>query len=176
MLRFIFVDECDVRGLILPTCLNMKADPKQFRVALPISLIIDIKSNINGNMFTDYKYYLAENSEDEIKSIVTFMSFAKKEGKTVKYRIHPRYTDLNILKKHVSNEEIELPQEVSIIDSISNIEYAVGSYTTVLLQAYMSGQKVILDDVTYKERYNQLKEYEYILVNRGLTTLSSKQF
>ena len=100
------------------------------------------------------------------------MSFAKKNGKTVKYRIHPRYTDLTILKKYVSKEDIELPKEVSIIDSISNMEYAVGSYTTVLLQAYLSDKKVLLDDVTFHDRFLQLKDYGYILAKDDIEKLS----
>ena len=103
------------------------------------------------------------------------MAFAKSEGKTVKYRIHPRYTDLNVLRQYVGDDEIELPKEVSILESISNMEYAVGSYTTVLLQAYLSGKKVLLDDVTFHYRYNQLKEYGYILAKDDIEKLSEKQ-
>ena len=103
------------------------------------------------------------------------MAFAKREGKTVRYRIHPRYTDLSVLRKYVSDEEIEYPKKVSILESISNMEYAVGSYTTVLLQAYLSGKKVLLDDVTYKKRFEQLKEYRYILAKDDIEKLSEKQ-
>lgn len=154
---------------------ELRAEPTQFIVAIPPSLHIDIMTFNNPSVFADYKYYLAADSEEEIKGIVESMSFAKREGKTVKYRIHPRYTDLNILRKYVSEEEIELPQKVSIQESIANTEYAIGSYTTVLLQAYMSGKKVILDDVTYKSRYIQLKEHGYILAKEEIKKLSEKQ-
>lgn len=173
---FFHFDECYVWDAhYINMFINMKAESSQFRIALPPSLTIDTNSNINRNVYADYKYYLAEISEEEIKSIVTSMSFAKNEDKTVKYRIHPRYTDLNVLKKYVSNEEIEFPQKVNIVESICNMKCAVGSYTTVLLQSYLSGKDVILDDVTYAERYKQLKEYGYILINKDLPTLSSKQ-
>lgn len=55
------------------------------------------------------------------------------------------------------------------------MEYAVGSFTTVLLQAYLSGKKVLLDDVTFHYRYNQLKEYGYILAKDDVEKLSGKQ-
>ena len=93
----------------------------------------------------------------------------------MKYRIHPRYTDLNVLKKYVPEFEIELPSEVNILDSISNLEYAVGSFTTVLVQAYLSGKKVLLNDVTFKKRFDQLKDYGYILAKDDIERLSQKQ-
>lgn len=154
---------------------EMHAEPSQFKVAVPPSLHIDSKAHSNPSVYACYKYYLAADTEEDIKNIVESMAFAKREGKTVKYRIHPRYTDLNVLRKYVGDDEIELPNDVSILESISNMEYAVGSYTTVLLQAYLSGKKVLLDDVTYKKRFEQLKEYGYILANDCFEVLSQKQ-
>lgn len=153
---------------------EMHAEPSQFKVAVPPSLRIDCKVHHNPSVYADYKYYLAADTEEDIKRIVASMAFVKREGKTVKYRIHPRYTDLDVLKKYVGGNEIELPKEVSILESISNMEYAVGSFTTVLLQAYLSGKKVLLDDVTYKKRFDQLKEYGYILAKDKVERLSEK--
>ncbi len=173
---FFHYDECYVWDEhYVNLFLDLRAEPTQFRVAVPPSLHIDCEANQNSSVYADYKYYLAVNTEDEIKGIVESMAFAKGEGKTVRYRIHPRYADLNILKKYVRDEEIELPLKVSIMESVANTEYAVGSYTTVLLQAYLSGKKVLLDDLTYKDRFEQLKEFRYILANDKVERLSEKQ-
>ena len=104
------------------------------------------------------------------------MAFARREGKTVRFRPHPRYSDMDLLKKYVSEEEIETPQKVGILESISNLDCAVGSYTTVLAQAYFSGKNILLDDVTFKSQYNQLKERRYILIGNNPQKLSDKQF
>ena len=154
---------------------ELRAEPTQFRIAVPPSLHIDCEVNRNPSVYADYKYYLASNTEKEIESIVESMKFAKREGKTVRYRIHPRCTDLNMVRKHVKDEEIELPARVSILESVANTEYAVGSYTTVLLQAHLSGKKVLLDDVTYKDRFEKLKEFRYILAKDEIERLSAKQ-
>lgn len=173
---FFHYDECYVWDEhYVNLFLDLRAEPTQFRVAVPPSLHIDCEANRNPSVFADYKYYLAVNTEDEIKSIVSSMAFTKSEGKTVRYRIHPRYTDLNVLRKYVGDEEIELPSKVSILESVANTEYAVGSYTTVLLQAYLSGKKVLLDDVTYKDRFEQLKEFRYILAKDEVERLSERQ-
>lgn len=154
---------------------SLMAEPTQFRVALPSSLRIDADSFKNSKVFSDYKYYLAFYNEEQIASIVRSMAFAKGEGKTVKYRPHPRYSDMELLKKYVRTEEIEMPKEVGIIESISNLDYAVGSYTTVLSQAFFSGKGVVLDDVTFESVFHKLKEFKYILSSKDTVKLSELQ-
>ena len=151
---------------------SLKAEPTQFRVALPSSMKIDTASYKNQECYADYKYYLALYTEEQIKGIVRSMEFAQREGKTVKYRPHPRYSDMELLRKYVKEGEIEMPKEVGIMDSISNLEYAVGSYTTVLSQAYFSGKKVVLDDLTFIEQYEKLKTMKYILAYKDSYRLS----
>ena len=154
---------------------SLKAEPTQFRVALPPSLQIDTEAHSNLDMYADYKYYLALYSEEQIAGIVRSMAFAKQEGKTVKYRPHPRYSDMGLLRKYVTEDDIEYPAQVGILESVSNLEFAVGSYTTVLSQAYFSGKKVILDDITYHQQYEDLKKMKYILASNNLDTLSKQQ-
>ena len=84
---------------------------------------------------------------------------------------------MSLLRKYVEDTEIEDPFSVDIKESVSNLEYAIGSYTTVLLQAHIAGKQVLLDDVTYKKRYEQLLEFGYILNDtiNGVERLSKKQ-
>lgn len=154
---------------------ELKAEPTQFIVALPESIHINTKQHINDAVYADYKYYLAATSEIEMKEIVESMQFAIRNGKKVKYRPHPRYTDMSLLRKYVKEEEIEDYKKVGILDSISNLEYAVGSYTTVLSQAFFSDKKVLLDDVTFKSEYEKLKGMKYILSSKNCPLLSEMQ-
>lgn len=153
---------------------SLKAEPTQFRVALPPSLQIDTEAYSNPSVYANYKYYLALYSEEQIAGIVRSMVFAKRDGKTVKYRPHPRYSDIELLRKYVTENEIEYPTKVDILESVSNLQYAVGSYTTVLSQAYFSGKKVILDDITYRQQYEDLKKMKYILSEKQCEVLSQK--
>ena len=175
---FFHFDECYVWDQhYVDMFVKLNAEVSQFRIAIPPSLLIDCNAYQNSSVYADYKYYLAHITDNEMESIVKSMTFVKDEGKRVKYRIHPKYTDITILRKYVKEDEIELPKNVSILESISNMEYAVGSYTTVLLQSYLAGKKVLIDDVTYCHIYEQLKEYGYMLVMKveRLERLSEKQ-
>lgn len=154
---------------------SMNAESKQFIVEIPHSLIIDTQKYMNKKDYADYKYYLAIYNEKEIKSIVQSLSFVGLKGETVKFRPHPRYSNIKLLEKYVGEEQIEYPKEVSILSSVSNLKYAVGSFSTVLNQAFFSGKAVICDDVTFKEQYEKLVELDYILAKNSLASLSDYQ-
>jgi hypothetical protein len=173
---FFHFDECYVWDKhYVDLFISMRAEGSQFIISLPPSMQVDVEKYRDEQYYADYKYYLSAYNEEVIKSIVESMLFVKQEGKKVKYRPHPRYSDIELLKKYVSEEEIEYPPKVTILQSISNLEYAVSSYSTVLSQAYFSGKKVILDDVTYKEHFEKLSNMNYILSKKNNSTLSSKQ-
>lgn len=152
--------------------LGLNAEPNQFIVAVPPSLKVNCKAHKNENAYADFKYYLALNSEEEIKKLSETLELIRQIGKTIKVRLHPRYSDFDLVKRYFKDEEIEKPSDVPILESISNLEYAIGSYTTVLTQAYLSGQKIILDDVVYAKMHQQLKEMDYLLANDDIFKLS----
>ncbi len=173
---FFHYDECYVWSDYYKNLLTkLKAEPTQFIIAVPPSLKIDSEKYKNDAVYADYKYYLAGYDERTIASIVNAMLFAKREGKTVKFRPHPRYSDLELLRKYVSEEEIEKPQEVGIQESVANMGCAVGSYTTVMMQAYFSGMQVMMDDVAEREQYEKLRSLEYILSGDKYDKLSNHQ-
>lgn len=153
--------------------LQLKTDKSQFIIYLSNSLQINIEKYKNENAFADFKYYLGYCSDDRMKIIADALYLLKREGYSIRLRPHPRYTDLKVLKKYVENSDIEYPNDVNIMESISNLKYAVGSYSTVLSQAFFSGQKVIVDDVSDYDEYNKLKDYGYILSNFKTNKLST---
>lgn len=152
--------------------LALKAEPTQFYVEVPPSIKIDCSKFYNDSYHADIKYYLATYNDEELKKIVSQMEMCKKKGYTVAYRPHPRYSNLSLLQKYVDEKEIEKPNQVPIRESISSLEYAVGSCSTVLTQAYFSGKKVILDDVAFEYQYKELSKRAYILSSYNLCKLS----
>lgn len=152
---------------------SLNAEPNQFVVAVPPSLTIKTQSYIAADTYADIKYYLAYNNEEEIASIVNSLKPFIAAGKTVKYRLHPRYGNKDILMKYCSEDEIEDAEQIPIQASVSNLKYAVGSYSTVLLQAWFSGKTVVLDDVTFSSTYDKLKSMHYMLAEKPHIRLSN---
>ena len=138
--------------------------PEDFIIEMPDVLKIDVPRYLDANCYSDYKYYLAEQSYDEMVCIVTTMNILKGSGLNVIYRPHPRYTDVEMLRNLVRADEIEYPREVDIRTSIASCQYAIGSYSTVLLQAYLCGKGVLIDDITYKDRIELQRQARHILL------------
>lgn len=150
---------------------SLRAAPTQFVVSVPLSMRIESGKYASEKDYADFKYYLQIYTSEQISSIVSTMNSLKAQGYSVKYRPHPRYSDIAALEKLVSKDEIEYPREVSILTSVDNMKYAVGSFTTVLNQAYASGKKVVLDDVTYREQYIATKQRDYIFSAQGMDSI-----
>lgn len=153
--------------------IEMNAEPNQFIVEIPPSFKIDTNKYYRHESYADYKYYLQNFTEDELLNILKSLEFVKRLGKSLKLRPHPRGHNLELLKKYVSDSNIEYPNEVSILESISSMNCALGSFSTVMNQAYYSGKRVIFDDVNYPETYKRLKEYKYIFSNIPHNKLST---
>lgn len=145
--------------------IDMKAEPTQFIIAVPPSLSVRVQEHVDISCFAHYKYYLTDQNEEEIKAIVASMSKLCSCGYTIKYRPHPRFSDMDLIEKYIPKEKIEYPRNVSILKSISNLDYAVGLYSTVLLQTHFAGNRVVLDNITYPSKFNQLKALGYLLLS-----------
>lgn len=174
---FFHFDECYVWDKhYVQLFLKLHAEPSQFQIEVPPAMTMDIDCPMNRDYFADYKYYLQTYTREELQSILQSMQFAECEGKSVKYRPHPRYSDLKILNQLVPHDRIENPSDVPILDSIANCGSVVGRDSTVLIQAHAAGKPVILDDVTFKKNYELLKDRDYILNSvAGVKCLSEMQ-
>lgn len=167
-------DECYVWSEhYIKLFVSLCAAPDQFIVAIPPSLVVETGKYTNTEAFADYKYYLSVYTEQQLISIINSLQHFKENGKTVRYRPHPRYSDIPLLRKYVDEKEIEIPSNIDILTSVSNLKYAVGSFSTVLTQAYFSGKGVILDDVTFADQYYKLSDLGYFFSGMDLPVLSS---
>lgn len=153
--------------------MEMGAEHSQFKIFIPKRLCFECSEYENKLKFTDYKYYLTVYNEEQLKQIVKSMNSIQKSGNSIKYRPHPRYSNMILLRKYVSDEFIEDSEVVSIEESISNSNYVIGSYTTVLNQAYYVGKHVVLDNVAYHDEFLKMKKLKYILANMNCMTLTS---
>lgn len=142
---------------------SLRADSNQFIISTPQALKIDLEHSFDMSAYSDYKYYLQEYDESQLQMILESMNKLKKGGKTVLYRPHPRFSNLALLEKYVDESEIERPGKVSVSKSVASCEHVVGYNSTVLLQGYINGRHVILDDVAYFKENAMLKEFRYIL-------------
>lgn len=149
-------------------CLGVSAN---FIVERPKSVNIDEHACLREDCYRDVKYYLGIYAEDEIRIIAKCMKQFEKLGFTWCVRLHPSYSDKKLAQKYISTEHIE-KNDVTIEQSIINSKYACSVYSTVLYQAYMNGKQIILDNLSAPNKYNQLSDFKYILIDKKHTLLS----
>jgi len=152
--------------------LKLRAEKKQFRIEIPPSLIINC-DDFSGLKETDFKYYLAIATKQEIIKISNLIIDIEGLGFTIKIRPHPRYSDEKIIKKFIPIKNIENSTEHSINSSICTSRNIIGAYSSVLLQAYLCGKTVFLDDIIFKGDVDKLEELQYILTSKNVGRLSS---
>lgn len=154
---------------------RLRAPQSQFIAETPPFMRTDTDKHRNPAAYADYKYYLALYDENSLQDIIRSLAFIKEKGCSLKFRPHPRYSDMELLRKYVPENQIEYPREVGIEDSVSNLGYGIGVFTTVLNQCFHAGKRVIIDDINFPEQYSLLAGMGYALLEKPVELLSRHQ-
>lgn len=117
-------------------------------------------------------YYFSDETREEATEIYKIFDKFEKNGLRTKVRPHPRFSDISMLNEVFSDIEIEDPCKCTIAESITNSLYTVGLNTTVLSEAFFSGKKVVIDDVSNPRKFTSLDERGYVMIRRPHILLS----
>lgn len=121
----------------------------------------------------DITYYLAAESQRELKIIAEFLKKIKMEkGKKVAVRPHPRYSDMKYVEEYFGELVIEDVKTLPIEKSILRTKTVIAVYSTVLNQAYSNGIPIVIDNISAPEKYKKLEELQYIFAAKGIRTVS----
>lgn len=166
---FFKFDECYIWNEYYENILtSMKAEKKQFIVEVPSSLKFDgelMRSNIY-----DYTYYLGAESEEVLKKISEILN--QLCGKKIAIRPHPRYSNMEDVKKIFSFAIVEDVKKVSIEQSLLQTGAAISLYSTVLNQALCNSIPIIIDNMSNPGNFNKLKELGYVCLYKEHKLLS----
>lgn len=151
--------------------LELRAEPSQFRIAVPPSLIFESK---NVEKEVNYTYYLQAQKGEKLAEIVNLLKKIKNDTNRVVVRPHPRFTNLSELEICSANSGIEIEnfKEVPIEISVMRTKNVISVYSTVLQQAYYNKIGIVIDDVSNPELIRELAEHQYIMLNVEHTLLS----
>ena len=119
----------------------------------------------------DYTFFMNYEDEHSLRVIIEIANKLVNRGYSVRIRLHPSQIKEEKLKKIVPREMLD--NEVNdIMQSISNTKFAVSRYSTVLYQAFINKKKIIIDDISNKQEFKQLKQLDYIMLNKKHELLS----
>lgn len=118
-------------------------------------------------------YYFSNENKDSIAIIKSALQAMNEKGKKCKVRPHPRFSNNEEIARAFDGVAyIEDPKEISIEESLENSYLTIALASTVLSQAYHSGKKIVIDDISNPEKYRQLRERGYILIDKADYILS----
>lgn len=118
-------------------------------------------------------YYFGGESDERIEKISKIFYILEDLGYKCKVRPHPRRSNYNKIHDSFKNIYIEDIRKVNLEKSLNNTEYVIGLNSTVLLEAYYGGKKVVIDDISEPERYKNLSKRKYIMLQKEHILLSS---
>lgn len=169
---FFEFDECYVwDDFYIKLFRKLKAKEGQFKVAIPKTLIFDIKNK--KQIKYDFKYFLAAESKEEIRVICNSLIRLKDKGHKICVRPHPRYSlerDIEYIK--TQDIDCEDVRKIRIEDSILESGNVISLYSTILNQAFHNGVNIVIDDVSNKELFGKLELLDYIMLNKKHDLLS----
>mgnify|MGYP006885799289 CR=1 FL=1 len=151
---------------------SLMASCQHYKYFLPDEFYISNRTNE-----FDYIYYLAAESKTEIEKIVITMQQLKSKGKKVLLRAHPIWTNMNNLLYYSRIYGVEVEAEtISIQDSIGSTKGVIGLFTTVLFQASLNDITCIIDDISNEDKFNSLRDMDYIMFSKDHILLSDLVF
>lgn len=148
----------------------LRAEPTQFRVELPAAMQPWEKANTPPEI--DLTYYLQAESPAQLQRIAGALHMLAQQGMVIAVRPHPLYSDLLAVKTLFCDFVIEDCTTLGIEASILRTRHAVSLYSTVLQQACINGVDIVIDDLTAPERFAQLQELQYIMLDKPHRLLS----
>lgn len=147
---------------------SLRVEIEQFKIEIPRALKFSEKC-IQKKYYL--KYYLSDESKEDLEKIAYLLKKIKNIGYRVAVRPHPRFSNEKLIKSIFKGIELE-DNTVGIEESILSTEYVCALFSTVLNQAYFNGVKIIIDDYSNIEKYNKLKKMNYLMLNKEHKLLS----
>ena len=115
---------------------------------------------------------------DKDMSCLLYTSISKileqlyKSGNKISIRPHPRYSNMDIVKKIFTFADVEDTTQISIEQSLLQSGAAISLYSTVLNQALCNSIPIIIDNMSNPENFNKLKELGYVCLYKKHRLLS----
>lgn len=113
-------------------------------------------------------YYFSDETEESVEIVKNALLKLQEAGHRCKVRPHPRFSNKElILKEFQGIIDIEDTNEMTIEASLECSYLTITQVSTVLSQAYYSGKKIVIDDISNPKAFGELREKRYILIDKA---------
>lgn len=148
---------------------KLRAPTSQFEVTFPKYKLFESSGNKKDYFAT---YYLGSESKEELENIYENLILLKK--KNISVRPHPRYSNLDLVKKIFTDIEIENINTVDIYSSLDRTERVISLYSSVLYEAYVNDKEIVIDDVSFESnKLSMFRKIELLVYAKPHSLLSN---
>ena len=168
---FFHFDKCfvwDQHYVDMFTALGAPAE--QFVISLPQCLQKTKNEGVDKTL--DYTYYLGGDTDEDFPVIRKALDKLVDKGYTCEVRPHPKWSNIEAVRKEFEGISIQDTRKVNIDHSILQTKNAIKLYSTVLIQAFYNDVHVVIDDLSSPDKYKMLDSYKYIMLNKPHKLLS----
>ena len=144
--------------------LNLERFRNAFKNTLTLGFIVGFASTAIGLLFAYVEVY--------VKLKTKILEKLYKNGKRISIRPHPRYSNMDLVKKIFDFANVEDTKKISIEQSLLQSGAAISLYSTVLNQALCNSIPIIIDNMSNPENFNKLKELGYVCLYKEHRLLS----
>ncbi|MCI9480666.1 MAG: hypothetical protein HFI21_17025 [Lachnospiraceae bacterium] len=141
-------------------------------IELPDSILKACERNKEGNYEYEITYYLQNQSKEELRNVRDMLKRLEQKGYRCKVRPHPRESEWSMLQQCLPDIAIEDIRTTSLYESLNTTEYVVSFRSTVLLEAWFNGKKILIDDYSSEKYLEELKGEDFFLLHKGVMMLS----
>ena len=147
-----------------------RACPEQFEVSMP-QCLKRIDDGVT-NKTIDFVYYVGGYPGEDLLTIRSAIDKLVAKGYICEVRPHPHWSDMDEIRRVFTGLTIQDTSSVTVDKSLLLAKNAIGLCSTVLLQAYYNDVHVVIDDLSCPTKYEMLKGYQYIMLNKPHDVLS----
>ncbi len=151
--------------------IKLRAMRSQFIIEQPEFLDLYLEKSL-GTKY-NLTYYLGAEDNRTIHRIANILSKLDYTKDSISIRPHPRYSNKKIINKIFDGFTIEDNGITTIQESLSRTNLVVSLNSTVLYQAIINGKVIVIDDLSNPNKYERLKDLDYICMKKPHKLLSS---
>lgn len=151
---------------------KLRADKNSLCLYIPKKYKQIVKPHEDGIYEYFMTYYLAPEPEERLLRIKKCLDIIKNNGFKCKLRPHPRFSDLEMVNNVFREYDVEDYNTISVAESMENSEFIAAFNSTVLIEAFYSKKKIVIDDYVNPDKYLNMIDRDYIMLHRPHNTMS----
>ena len=150
--------------------IKLRAGQNQFHIDQPEFLKLNLPKVDNYKY--DLTYYLGGEDLKTLETLNSILHNVYISPDKISIRCHPRYSNVSEVTKIFNDFNIDLASGITIRESLASTKYVASLFSTVLYLGLLNGKQIVVDNQSNPGKYLQLRNLDFIILNKKHRLLS----